>query len=547
MALPEDPRSHRSAGDAPAPPGPASPHGPRQAQDPEADRVPLKELASQNRFLVALLASIPSPVYYKDIQGRYLGCNLAFEELVGVSQQELRGRTAHQVWPERLADYYEARDRELFQSGGTQQYEYQIEDRRGQVRDMVFFKSTFIGGDDRIAGLVGVIMDITERKKLEEQLFHAQKMEAVGQLAGGVAHDFNNMLQAISGFANILKLKLAPADPSQALADQILAAADRAAGVTQDLLTFSRKQPVHLAPLDLNRAVAGLRGFLQRALGEEMELVTRLTAEGLVVMADENQLGQVLVNLANNARDAMAVRGKFTITTGAVQLDQAFIDRHGYGEAGRYAVLAAADTGCGMDKAVLDKVFVPFFTTKEQGKGTGLGLAIVYGIVKQHKGFVDVDSEPGQGSTFTIYLPLVPDAVEPGPDEAADVPPGGNELLLLAEDDPLVRSMTGTLLREAGYRVIEAVDGKEAVEKYLLYGNEIELLILDMVMPRMSGVEVAEFLKLAQPRINILFMSGYATEMLKKHGALIKEERWIAKPWTPAKFLRLVREALDDV
>jgi signal transduction histidine kinase/ActR/RegA family two-component response regulator len=391
------------------------------------------------------------------------------------------------------------------------------------------------------------LSDTTQRKVLETQLLHAQKMEAVGQLAGGIAHDFNNMLSAIIGYGNMALMDL-PADAQvRGDVEQMLAAASRAADLTRGLLTFSRKQVINPQPVVLDGIIDRVQGLLARIAGESVALLTQLRAPDGVVLADPGQIEQMLVNLVSNSRDAMPRGGTITIATAGAQIDDEFIRRHGYGTLGRYVLVSVVDTGEGMDEATLQRVFEPFFTTKEVGKGTGLGLATVYGAVKQHGGYVNVESEPGQGTAVRIYLPAAREAAKP---VAATDPPGaapgrGTETVLLAEDDPAVGGLTRRLLEESGYRVIVASDGQRAVERLAENLDRIDLLLLDAVMPRKNGKEVAAEARRMKPGIKILLTSGYTAETLQVKDAAGECLSFIPKPASPANLLRKIREVLD--
>jgi len=393
-----------------------------------------------------------------------------------------------------------------------------------------------------------IATDITERKKLEDQLRQAQKMEAIGQLAGGVAHDFNNILSAIIGYGHLTMMKMPGDDPNRHNIEQILQSAERATALTQSLLTFSRKQPVKKETLELNTVISKFEKFLLRLLREDIEMNKRYTSEKMTIMADRGQIEQVVMNLVTNARDAMPAKGMLTLETSRMTLDESFLSAHGYGTPGEYAVLAVSDTGCGMDAETRRKIFEPFFTTKEVGKGTGLGLATVYGIVKSHGGFINVYSESDKGTVFHVYLPLVPVAagvmepVTPSP-----VPPkGGTETILLAEDDAILRKMTCTVLKHMGYTVIEAKNGQEAVEKFIENKDIIRLVILDGIMPKMNGKEAHKEISVLVPRVRCIFMSGYAEDIFTKDGILLAEVTFLSKPVTPSVLLNKVREVLDQ-
>lgn len=388
--------------------------------------------------------------------------------------------------------------------------------------------------------------DITEQKSLQDQLRHAQKMEAIGTLAGGVAHDFNNIITAIVGYGSLLKMNLKNDEQSTAYLEQILASADRAAALTKGLLAFSRKQPTAFQIVNIEDVVKRSLGLLKRLIGEDIELELDMAADTLTIYADPVHIEQVLMNLATNARDAMPNGGRLSIKTGKVVINSDFRRAHGFGKAGEYAFISVTDTGTGIDEKVKDRIFDPFFTTKETGKGTGLGLAVVYGIVKQHNGYITCESRPGQGAEFTIYLPLVHEEtrqvhVSPFIPE----PLRGNETLLVAEDDPAVRRLTKTVLEEFGYTVIEAEDGEDAVEKMKKADNNAKLAILDLVMPKKGGKEAYEEIIRYRKDIKALFMSGYADSLARLEDAHGQNGRTIQKPISPSELLKKVREVLD--
>jgi len=387
---------------------------------------------------------------------------------------------------------------------------------------------------------------IENRKKLEGQLIQAQKMEAVGQLAGGIAHDFNNILTGIIGYGNFLKMKMKDDDPLMRYVNQILAAADKAANLTKDLLTFSRKQIINPIPVMINEIVESVRKFLSRIIGEDIELIIRLTDTSLTVMADPGQIEQVLMNLVANARDAMPEGGQLVIETKQVMLDNKFVSTYGYGKPGKYALVSITDTGAGMDESTRARIFEPFFTTKEVGKGTGLGLAMAYGIIKQHDGYVNVTSEKGKGTTFRIYLPVTNRKSDIPEFEESSEQPGGTETVLIAEDNSDVRSLTKSILEEFGYTVISAVDGEDAIEKFRENMDRIQLVILDVIMPRKHGKETLYEMRRIKPDIKVLFTSGYSADIVYKKGILAEDLEFISKPASPHSFIRKVREALDS-
>jgi PAS domain S-box-containing protein len=395
--------------------------------------------------------------------------------------------------------------------------------------------------------------DVTERKRAEEetrklqsQLLHSQKMESIGQLAGGIAHDFNNILTAIIGYGAVLHMKMPTDDPNRTYVDQVLAGAEKAASLTQSLLAFSRKQVINPRPLDLNEAIRRLLKFLSRILGEDIELKTTLFPERLTIVADATQVEQVLMNLATNARDAMPDGGRFLIESGRVEFKERYILSHGYAKPGTYAVLSVSDTGTGMDENIQEKIFEPFFTTKGVGRGTGLGLPIVYGVVKQHGGYISVYSEVGKGTTFRIYLRLArSETVGMEAAEMPDQPVGGDETILLAEDNPEVRQLTSRVLKEYGYNVIEATDGEDALNKFRENQDRVQMLLTDVIMPRRSGREVFDAARAIRPDLRTLFTSGYPADYIQKRGMLEEGLHFLSKPATPQMLLRKIREILD--
>jgi two-component system cell cycle sensor histidine kinase/response regulator CckA len=391
----------------------------------------------------------------------------------------------------------------------------------------------------------GLVTDITPVKLLENQLRQAQKMEAVGQLAGGVAHDFNNILTAIIGYANLLLMKMPQTDICRTYVDNILSSAERAAHLTHSLLAFSRKQIIDLKPVNVNEIITRVEKLLCRVIGEDIEFKTRLGDANLIVLADSIQIEQILMNLATNARDAMPDGGTLLLETDSLELGEEFVRAHSYGKPGRYALIAVSDTGIGMDTSVKSRIFEPFFTTKEVGKGTGLGLAMVYGIVKQHNGYIHVYSEPGQGTTFKVYLPLIASTAGDEEQQGGDAVEGGSETVLLAEDDSSVRKLTKSVLEDFGYTVIEAVDGEDAVRKFNENRDTASLLVLDIIMPKKNGKETYEEIRKIRPGIKTLFTSGYTADVVHQKRIMETGLDFIVKPTSPSAFLKKVREVLD--
>ena len=404
--------------------------------------------------------------------------------------------------------------------------------------------------NNKVVHVITMVRDITERKKseaesasLKAQLLQAQKMEAIGQLAGGVAHDFNNILTTIIGYGNILQMKMEKDSPLRVYIDQILSSSQRAAQVTNSLLAFSRKQVIELRPHRINTIIRGIERLLTRLLTEDIELVIALPDADSTILADLTQMEQVLINLATNARDAMPHGGTLEIKVEPAEMDYGFVKQYGYGESGHYTRICILDTGIGMDEKIREKIFDPFFTTKEVGKGTGLGLSIVYGIIKQHNGYINVMSEPGCGTAFHIYLPIVKAKVGK-PKQPPLFVRGGHETLLVAEDDTEVRTLLKSVLENAGYTVIEAKDGEEAVSQFKKYKDTISILIADVVMPKRNGKEVYMKIKKMKPT-KVLFISGYTADVVLDKGVYGKGFNYISKPVSPNEILKKVREVLD--
>ncbi len=386
------------------------------------------------------------------------------------------------------------------------------------------------------------IEDITEHKRLESQLLQSRKMEAIGTLAGGVAHDFNNILSAIMGYTSLLQMKTGKNEPFYSYLKQIFLSTEKAANLTQSLLAFSRKQFIKPQALDLNEAISKVSNLLSRLITEDIELKIALQPEKLIILADAGQIDQIILNLVTNGRDAMPNGGILTISTKKVLLDAHFKSIHGFGAKGDFAALSVADTGPGMDAKTKEKIFEPFFTTKEVGKGTGLGLSIIYGIVEQHNGFIDVSSELDHGTTFIVYLPLTEKGIESKTNLPEDIL-RGTETILIAEDNDDLRTLTKTVLEGNGYTVIEAMDGSEAVAKFLEHMPDF--IILDVVMPKKNGKEVYDEIKRINPHAKGLFTSGYTDDIIHQKGIMEEGLNFMSKPFSPNELLRTIRKILD--
>jgi PAS domain S-box-containing protein len=476
-------------------------------------------------------------------------CNAEFERLSGYAKSEIEGKKSWTEFVtkedlERMLTSHHLRRKDPDMT--SRQYEFQFVRRTGELRDMYLVVDMVPGTDKSVTSL----MDITELKRgeqekarLESQLFQSQKMEAIGTLAGGVAHDFNNILTALVGYAGLLKMKTND-KTLHVYADQILSASQKATDLIQSLLAFSRQQAASLKPISLHSVLKGTEKLLKRLITEDIAIKTRLATEDIIIIADATQIDQLLFNLTTNARDAMPQGGILTIETRQVTLDNTFKRFHGYGESGRYALLSVSDTGVGMDLTTREKIFDPFFTTKEVGKGTGLGLSTVYGIVKQHNGYITVYSEPKRGTTFHIYLPVT-SKVDMDETPVLTGVNGGNETILIAEDNLVVRELIRDVLIEYGYSVIEAIDGEDAIDQFTK-ANGIDLIILDTIMPKMNGWEVYDEILKIKPDSKVIFTSGHTRDVLHDKGMEDKKFAFIPKPISPSALLQKVRRVLDD-
>ncbi len=479
-----------------------------------------------------------------------VGKDLRFTSALGAGLARL-GLKPNQIVGVSLMDYFETNDQTFLPIAAH---------RRATKGEPVTFHVEWKGGsytchveplrtaEGELQGAICMALDITDRKQLEEQLRQAQKMEAVGRLAGGIAHDFNNLLMVIQGYADLMTERLAEGDPLRRNAEQIQTASQRATSLTRQLLAFSRKQMLAPKVLNVQSVVVEMEKILRRLIGEDIQLETSSAPDLGLIKADRSQIEQVILNLAVNARDAMPEGGRLTIETANVELDKAAAHPPAVLSPGKYVMLAVTDNGCGMDADTQAHIFEPFFTTKEKGKGTGLGLATVYGIVKQSGGYVWVYSEPGRGTSFKVYLPRIED--EPtarGRDAKSDAKelPRGSETVLLVEDEKGVRELAREYLELTGYTVIAAEDGHTALELAAMHVGPIQLLMTDVVMPGISGRELAGRVKAIRPEIKVLFMSGYTDQAVVHHGILDTDAALLQKPFTMAALAAKLREILS--
>ncbi len=504
-----------------------------------------QELHDSNQKLRTLIQVSPLAIVALDAGDMVLMWNPAAEQIFGWTSAEVLGRPAPFVPDENRANFRALLDAGLKGESRSAVEVKCLRRNRSQV-DVSLWTVPLRDNEGNISSLLGFIADNTERRSLEEQFRQSQKMEAVGQLAGGVAHDFNNMLTIISGYCEILLATLDERDPSVEMLTEIRKAGERSATLTRQLLAFSRKQVLEPRVIELNTVVDGCESMLQRVVGEDVDLKTALRPGLDRLNADPGQIEHVLMNLVVNARDAMPQGGKITVETDNVTLDATFCHLHAEVAPGPYVMLAVSDTGCGMDQATRERVFEPFFSTKEKGKGTGLGLSIVYGVVKQSGGHLFVYSEVGVGTTFKIYLPAVSTpATAAHPPQARKAMPAGSETILLVEDEDGVRALTRHILESCGYTVLEADSGVAAIRIAERHHGPIDLIVTDVVMPELGGRQAAERVALLVPTIKVLYLSGYTDDAIVRHGVLVSETQFLQKPFTPSTLALKVRKVLD--
>lgn len=497
-----------------------------------------------------LVQQIPA-VVYKGYRDWSLDCfDQKIEGITGYLMEEFN--TRQKTWLDLIfpEDIDQAKNLllEALKGDGSYVTEHRIHKKTGEVRWIQARNRIIRNAAGKFAYISGVFFDITERKDLEDQLLKAQKMEAVGILAGGVAHDFNNLLTAIMGYGEIMMMGLRQHDPFYPYIEEILKAASRGGKLTHQLLAFSRKQILQPRVVNLNDVVKDMDKMLRRLIGEDVDLLTLIDPDLGLTQADPGQIEQIIMNLAVNARDAMPQGGKLTIETANVFLDQPYARSHMDVAPGPYVMLAISDNGLGMDAETIARIYEPFFTTKEEGKGTGLGLSTVYGIVKQSGGHIWAYSEPGQGTTFKIYLPRLEQGnVEVKPEPAAPASLGGNETILVVEDDAALRELISTALRKYGFTVVEAGNGDDALLICEQAKAPIHLMLTDVVMPQMSGRVLAEQLAALHPEMKVIFMSGYTGDAIVHHGVLDSGLNFIQKPFKILSLIEKVRGVLGAV
>lgn len=509
-------------------------------------------LRATNEKLQALIEACPLAIGALDTEGNVTMWNAAAERMTGWSEAEAVGRRLPIVPDDKVGEF-----RALLARAVWGEMLSGVEVRRlkkdGSPMEISIWTSPMRDQRGEVTGVMAVLADITERKEMEnalqkseEQLRQSQKLEAIGRLAGGIAHDFNNLLTAIRGYSDLLLHRIDASSPFRRDVEEIQKAGERAAALTRQLLAFSRKQVLQPKVLDLNAVVGNLDRMLRRLIGEDLDLVTVLKPGLWNVQVDPGQVEQVIMNIVVNARDAMPDGGKVTIETGNVALDDRYVRQHPVVKPGDYVLLAISDTGTGMDEETKNRLFEPFYTTKDKGKGTGLGLSTVYGIVKQSGGYIWVYSEIGKGASFKVYLPRYGGSPgEARPEESPVSPSQGRETVLLVEDEAMVRLLVRNILEGNGYTVLEASDGEEAISIGGGHAAPIHLILTDVVMPKMCGREAAETLAPRLPGVKVLYMSGYTDEAIVRHGVLETGIPFLEKPFTPVSLLRKVRQVLD--
>ncbi|MBL9027046.1 MAG: PAS domain-containing protein [Myxococcales bacterium] len=497
-----------------------------------------RELESAE-LLRAVVDGVTDAIFAKDADGRYRMVNAAAARIVGRSVEELLGQHDRDLWDEKSARAILEHDKLVADSRAPSTREETLT-VGGERHVFLSTKAPRLDGTGKVIGLIGISRDITQRLRLEEKIREAQKMEAIGRLAGGVAHDFNNILTVIDGNAELLLDEPGSEALVRELVGEIADGGRRASALTAQLLAYSRKAVIAPRALDLNEAVRGSERLLRRLLGEDITFKVSLAAKPLVVTIDPSLLDQVVMNLGANARDAMPFGGTLEIATAAVSIEDG-------PRAGVWAELCVSDTGEGVSAETLPHIFEPFFTTKGIGKGTGLGLSMIDGIVAQAGGFIEVESQPGKGTTFLVRLPPAPvEKPESDAMKARARPAGGNEVILLVEDDEGVRGLAKRVLSRHGYRVLAAANGDEAEEIARSHAGAIDMLLTDVVLPSLSGREVADRLRSQRPSIRVMFMSGYTDDSVLLHGVAIGRDPLLNKPFTAAALVEKVREVLGE-
>ncbi|MFY9911140.1 MAG: PAS domain S-box protein, partial [Candidatus Sulfotelmatobacter sp.] len=503
-----------------------------------------EQIGEYRAKLASIIDSSEDAILAKSRDGIITAWNRGAERIYGYTAEEVIGKNVSMLVPSDLPDEIPEILRKIARGESIEHYESVRVTKDGRRLDVSISVSPLRGVNGEIVGASAIARDITAQRRAEDQLRQSQKMEAVGRLAGGVAHDFNNVLGIINACAEFLRDRIDAASEPAIYVENIKKATDRGAALTRQLLAFSRKQVVKPVILDLNDRLKDITKLLRPLMGDDVEIQVAPRTQSAIVEADPGQLDQIVMNLAVNAKDAMPKGGRFILETDVVDFDQHFADQHQPLKPGKYVMLAVSDTGSGMEKETLSRIFEPFFTTKEPGKGTGLGLSTVYGIAQQSGGHIWVYSEPGRGTTFKVYLPSAAHKLTSSSSaEAEAVAPKRVARILLVEDDEIMRSLTRKLLQEQGYIVVEANNGKVALDWAEANPGQIDLLLTDVVMPAMSGPELAERLARSHSGLKVVYMSGYTGELMEaserlKHGILLE------KPFTRTALLNTLHQTL---
>jgi PAS domain S-box-containing protein len=512
----------------------------------ELHRRTAEQLGEYRSKLALIIDSSEDAILSKELNGIITSWNRGAEHIYGYTAEEVIGKHISLLTPSDRPDEIPEILKKIAKGESIEQYESVRVTKDGRHLNVSISVSPLRGASGEIIGASAIARDITAQKRAEGQLRQAQKMEAIGRLAGGVAHDFNNVLAIINACREFLRDRIPTTADSSIYVDNIKKATERGSMLTKQLLAFSRTSAIQPRVLDLNERLKDISKLIRPLMGDDVEVLVATKSPSAVVEADPGQLDQIVINLAVNARDAMPRGGKLILETGAVRFDEDFADQHQTMGAGKYVVLAVSDTGTGMDEDTISRIFEPFFTTKEVGKGTGLGLATVYGIVKQSSGHILVYSEPGHGTTFKIYLPSADHKVGVGSKSEPETisPKREGITILLVEDDEIMRSLTRQLLQEHGYTVVEANDGKSALEWVQSHPVQIDLLLTDVVMRRMSGPELVERLDASHPTLKVIYMSGYTGELMAEREVLKRGITLLEKPFTRTALLNTIHTTL---
>jgi len=501
-------------------------------------------LKEQKFFHKTLLETIPNPVFYKDLMGKYIGCNRAFEEFLGKQRSEIIGKTVYEMAPKDIADQYYQKDEELYKNPGNQHYESKVMKITGEIREVIFDKATLLGTDGLPTGLIGLITDITERKLMESELRQAHKLEAIGTLAAGIAHDFNNILSAVIGYSELVQMKIPSHSNIQQDMKNITIAGKRAASLVQQILAFSRQEQPIVEPIQIGSTIKEIKKMLKASLPSTIQIDTQSETDK-AVLADPIQIHQVLMNLATNSGYAMREKGgRLDIHLEVVQLQPEENSKFPKLEPGEYLKLTFKDTGIGIPKETLDRIFDPFFTTKEKGQGTGMGLSVVHGIITSLKGVIWAESIPGQETIFTILLPSADPGLLIGPNFDKSLL-GGTEKILFVDDEPMLVELGVSLLEILGYKVTGADNSEKALSEFIRFPNYYDLLITDQTMPGITGSDLAQKILKIRPGMPIILCTGFSNLISQEKASSLGIKGFAMKPLAKKDIAVLIRKVLD--